>query len=437
MDTDDLMKKARQGLLRDFKFKFGSLEVETNGSVEDNTAALASIGAIPRDAWIEASKRLGSQPSEVATTPLSQAITDHVADLTRRRLAQDTITESKHSLRLLLGISGDIALGKVQAPQIRAFWDAVRWWPANATVKPEYRGLSVLEIVERGKAENVPDPSVHTYNKHQQRLGVFFNGLVESGTLSRSPLKGLGPEIDTSMEMETGRPFTDFELGQIFDPLRFLPWAETPHRWWGSMLGLYTGARVNEVAQLYVADVKEVNGVRGVFFWKGRRNQKIKTKSSIRFVPLAPPLLDAGFMDFVKDAEQSGHPRLFPHLPAGTKADGTPNGLGYGRQLSRQFAKYVHDFGIEKGVAFHSFRHTLATALTEADVDVSIIAKLTGHAKKMDVPVLETHYIHIADTKTLPERVAALARFEPCVVLPRYVRGQFSESLAHSDDLHP
>lgn len=382
---------------------------------------------------------LEASPAEAKPTGplLSVEIANHLADLERRQLATDTITESRHTLRILQGVIGDVPVDQIKAAQIRAFWDGVRWWPANATVKPAYRGLSVPEIIERGKAEGVPMPSAHTLNKHRQRLGVFFTALVDTDLILKSPMKGLGPEIDTSTELETGRPFTPDELRQIFDPVGFRLWAEeSPHRWWGPMLGLYTGARVNEIAQLYVDDVRQVEGVWGLFFWKNARNQKIKTKSSIRFVPLAQPLIDAGFLKFVEDMRQTKHPRLFPHLPAGTKATGKPNGTGYGRQLSRQFSAYLKTFEIEKGVAFHAFRHTLSTALAEASVDTGVIAKITGHASRQQVPTLETHYIHIADTKTLPDRVGALSQFKPKLVLQNYKEQQFAESLKRPQDLH-
>lgn len=61
----------------------------------------------------------------------------------------------------------------------------------------------------------------------------------------------------------------------------------------------------------------------------------------------------------VEDMKATGHPRLFLHLPAGTGKDGEPNGLEYGCQLSRQFAAYLKPFKIEKGAAFHAFRHTV------------------------------------------------------------------------------
>lgn len=377
------------------------------------------------------------EDAELAAGNLAEEIERHIAWLQRRKLSPDTITESRHSLRLLLGVCGDVPLSKIKRNQILAFWDAVRWLPSRASVRPEYRDLSFDEAVAKGRAQNVSEPADATFDKHHQRLGVFFNTLVKQDGLRRSPLFPY-PGRDTSKDMATGRPFSDEELARVFDPDGFTAWAESsPHRWWGPILGLHTGARVNEVAQLYLDDVRQIDGTWGIFFWQKGDRQKIKTQSSIRFVPLAQAVMDAGFLDFLEDMKAKGHPRLFPHLPAGTKKDGTPNGLGYGRQLSRQFGVYLDRLGIEEGVRFHAFRHTLSSALAEARVDINVIAKITGHAKSHQVPVLEKHYIHIADPKTLPERIAAVVAFAPGVALPIYTRGQFKKAFARGVTLHP
>lgn len=375
----------------------------------DNQAEVAAIGQV----------RSGPPVLPDPASPLLQdEIDGHLADLERRKLNPDTITESKHTLRIFSALTGNIPVREIKATHVRAFLDAVRWWPERATVRPQYRGMSVLEIIEAGKREKVPAPSAHTLNKHTQRLNVFFNGLVALDLMSKNPLKAIKPEIDTSTDLDTGRAFTQDELNAIFAPGNFVPWARKyPHRYWGPVLGLYTGARVNEVAQLFVDDVREINGVWGIFLWKNSRGQKIKNKASIRFVPLAQPVLDAGFLAFVEAQRAAGQERLFPELPAGTRRDGTPNGKGYGKQLSKQFAAYTKKLGIEKGVAFHSFRHTLATRLAEAGVSQQDTALITGHAVNTQVPTLAKHYIHIADTATLPKRVETLANFDAGVQL--------------------
>ncbi len=417
---------------------FGTVQTTGREDTLDFIEAMKAADEMVAKAWAATTPTPAATPTTPTTPMLSVEIKRHIKALKTRRLAKDTITESKHALRLLLGVVGDVPVGQIKRDQILAFWDAVRWWPANASVKPQYRDLTVMEIVAQVQAEDVAPPSDYTISKHRQRLGVFFNSLVKEDVLVKAPYLGQQDDPDRSTDANTGRPFTDAELAQIFDPTHFVPWASKyPHRWWGPILGLYTGARVNEIAQLYIDDVKQVDGVWGLFFWKHHRGQKIKTQSSIRFVPLAQPVLDAGFLQFVEDMKGTRHPRLFPHLPAGTGKDGEPNGLGYRRQLSRQFAAYLKQFEIEKGTAFHAFRHTLSTKLAEAKVPVATIAMITGHARKQEVPVLEAHYIHIADVKTLLERVAALSKFEAPIIVNCYTSGSFCAGLADTAALHP
>lgn len=419
------------------RVNLGDVSVKGRQDTEDFIRTVQALLDAPSNAAAPIPAPAPAAAPDEPVPRLAAEIEGHLADLERRKLNPDTITESRHTLRIFLALTGDIRVRDIKATHVRAFLDAVRWWPERATVRPQYRGLSVVEIIEAGKREQVPAPSAHTLNKHQSRLGVFLNGLVNLDLLSKNPLKAIKPEIDTSTDLDTGRPFTTDELQAMFEPSRFKAWANSPHRWWGPMIGLYTGARVTEVAQLYVEDVREVDGVWGLFFWKNTRGQKIKNKSSIRFVPLAQPLLDAGFPRFVEDMRKTGHPRLFPHLPAGTKKDGTPNGKGYGRQLSRQFGAYVKTVGVEKGTGFHSFRHTLSTALAEQGVSERDIALITGHAVNSQVPTLAKHYIHIADTSTLPRRVEVLRAFEPGPALPRYRAGQFEDLLTGPSQIHP
>lgn len=412
-------------------------EIQVNGPQDTEEFirfARSLIEAQPQAMAAPSSVPVASEPSPL----LSEAIKDHLSDMARRQLKPDTISESRHSLRLFLAITTDIHVREIKVDHLRKFLDEVRWWPSLAGVKPQFRGMSELEILDWGKANNIPEPSAHARNKHTQKLGAFLNDLVGMDQLNKNPLIGLKADIDTSTDPETGRPFTPDELAAMFEPGKFREWAGAlPHRWWGPMLGLYSGARVNEVAQIYLDDVQKVAGVWGVFLWKKTRGQKIKNKSSIRFLPLAKPLLDAGFLDFVEDMKATGHPRLFPHLPMGTKEDGTPNGKGYGVQLSKQFGAYAKTFGIEKGTGFHAFRHTISTALAEQGVSSPDIALLTGHAIQGQVPTLEKHYIHIAQTATLPKRVKTLAKFKPPVLLIKYQRGQFADALGKRAQLHP
>lgn len=195
---------------------------------------------------------------------------------------------------------------------------------------------------------------------------------------------------------------------------KFLPWSEErPDRYWGVLLAAGTGARVNELGQLYADDVAEVNGIWGIHIRAGRRDQKLKNANSLRFIPLHPRLLEAGFLAYVEDVAQSGHERLFPHLPWNKKA-------GYGDALGDQFRAYLTSLKMmTPGMGFHSFRHTASTRLHYAGVLSSIIAAITGH--KVHLPGELGTYV---DTPTLQARAAAVASLPVPTTLPLYQAGQ-------------
>ncbi|MET4728566.1 integrase [Lysobacter enzymogenes] len=369
-----------------------------------------------------------SPPAVASAEPkLSKAIETYLADLEAAKRDRKTIIESRHSLRILLGVIGDVPSSTLSQDHARTFFDAVRHWPSNATKRPEYRDLDVAQVVALSKTNAEPEPAAHTINKHRQRLSAFVQSLLAARVLAHNPLKGIVwmTEHAADADVETGRAFTTEELQAIFDKDAFGAWAKKyPHRFWGPILGLYSGARVTEIAQLYAADIETIDGVPGFHITRRFDGQKIKNKQSKRFVPLAKPVIDAGFLDYVAEVRQAGHERLFPHLPNST-------GLGFGRQLSRQFSTYIKKRGVaDSGVGFHAFRHTFATLLDKAGESMEAISRLTGHWDGQQAPsTLGKFYIH---RETIPLRVATLAKFAPGVAVPNYTRGQFAKSLTAS-----
>lgn len=354
---------------------------------------------------------------------LSQAIADHLADLTNAKRAPKTVMESRHTLRLLRSAVGsDIPVSQLSQAHARAALDMARHWPANASVRKEYKNLTPMEVVALSKKNGEPTPADHTIKKHRQRLSVFFNALLEGKHLVVNPLKGI-PDINAKNEEETGRPFTDDELRAIFDESRLAAWGATePHQFWPPILGLYSGARVSEIAQLYVGDIERVDGVWGFHINERYPGQKVKGKNSRRFVPLAAPVLATGFLDYVERVRELGHERLFPDLPNAT-------GLGFGRKVSKDFSRYIKGQAkvVEDGLGFHAFRHTFVTTLERLGVPLSRIGAITGHAG--GGTVIERFYVQ---RQTLPERVETLSKFAPPVTLPKYRPGQFDASLKNS-----
>ncbi|MCX0421744.1 site-specific integrase [Aeromonas veronii] len=131
------------------------------------------------------------------------------------------------------------------------------------------------------------------------------------------------------------------------------------------LLGLFTGCRANELAQLYTSDVVEIEGVWSILIQAIKADQKLKTKNASRIVPVHSELIRAGFIEFMKGR---GHDcRLFPEFKY-SPVDG----------CSKAFVQW---FIQHKPVAktYHEIRHSFATQLRKHDVSLNIAAQLLGH----------------------------------------------------------
>jgi integrase len=104
--------------------------------------------------------------------------------------------------------------------------------------------------------------------------------------------------------------------------------------------------------------------------------------------------------------------RFFAELIAGKAADGvafTKKGGGsWGRNhASRPLSDACHAAKIDPPISFHDLRHTYASLLAQAGVDVLKISKLLGHA---DTRITTRRYAHLSD-KALADAVEKLPDF--------------------------
>ncbi|WP_434405773.1 DUF6538 domain-containing protein [Sphingobium sp. DN12] len=156
--------------------------------------------------------------------------------------------------------------------------------------------------------------------------------------------------------------------------------------YWLPVLALFTGARMKELGQLRVGDIKQAdypdadNKMRscwGLHFVADTDDNgqvtRLKNAESERFVPLHPELERLGFLKYVKGlTDKKG--RIFPELKAGA----------YGRQSAKWgewYGRYVDsDTGItDRRITFHSFRHTFKDYCRLASIEEPLANRLMGH----------------------------------------------------------
>jgi integrase len=159
--------------------------------------------------------------------------------------------------------------------------------------------------------------------------------------------------------------------------------------YWLPLLALFTGARLEEIGQLRVADVQsktyadEDGKTRSGWFLhitettdEAGQENRLKNAASERLVPVHPELLRLGFVAYVqKLTDQQG--RVFPDL--------APN--IYGRLTAKWgewFGPYMRTVcGItDRRKVFHSFRHTFKDYTRRAKIAEGVQRQLMGHAGK-------------------------------------------------------
>ncbi|KRB10294.1 site-specific integrase [Lysobacter sp. Root690] len=382
---------------------------------------------------------------------LSLEIRDHLSQMTRKGLNPKTVEVTTRTLKLLQLTCGDIPVTRINYQHIHLLWEVLRWAPPGLTLRADFDTFTPEHCIELGKAAGVPAQAPATFERHRRFLVSFFNQLVRMGVIPQSPMAAFG-EIKRDLAVDPGRSerlFDDEELQRIFSPESFVKWARNhPHRWWAPMIGLYTGARINEVCQLKLADIIDECGVWCIAIRKtvdpdlahketGRSRQSLKGKAAVRTLPIPQPLLNAGFLDFVDDIRGCGHPRLFPHLSAGVNRKTGETNAHYSAGVVKQFSGYLKSLGFPKGVGFHAFRHTLATDLHHQGVPDDDIALLTGHSVSKRVPVLHDAYFHKKPMLARKKQIAAFERYRPLVTIPVYQKGQFKKKLADPSKFYP
>src|SRR3954471_14750609 len=97
-------------------------------------------------------------------------------------------------------------------------------------------------------------------------------------------------------------PFRDEEARMILEKARGLEGADR----WIPWLLAFTGARVEEVAQALVADVREKDGIGYLGINAERAGKSLKNAASARRVPLRPALVKEAFLTYVTGLSRDG-----------------------------------------------------------------------------------------------------------------------------------
>lgn len=317
----------------------------------------------------------GAQPSIATPKPqpkkkdskLSDCIELFMTAKTVDRVSPKALARYRSRLELLLRITKDKGINSFTRDDALSFKHQLVQLPPNINNNPRYKGKTIKQIIAFGDTAI----GVHTINDTLKVVSGFFDWLVLNEKTDKNPFTKLQvrKEIKASEERKV---FTRSDLKKLFtiEPYKTTP-KEAWH-YWLPLLGLYTGARINELCQLYTDNIKQVDGIWCISINADRPDQKLKTKSSFRTIPIHSKLIELGFIDYVNRLPLG---LVFPtlkYLPED----------GYGKYPSKWFS-FQRDKVLNKDErykkTFHSLRHTVANELKQMGVEYSPASYLLGH----------------------------------------------------------
>jgi integrase len=346
--------------------------------------------------WVRAlqdiSARQGGEPIESPpmpdtekATPLSgrslQAAYDGWVKMQER--PRSTLLEFSRGISRFIELHGDLDVVQINRGHVRAFREAAQIVPKHRAGK--LRKMTLPELAEWSRQHpDVERISPATVNKWLTCLQAVVNWARDNGAIPddlvwADPVSNMRlPEAKPNRQ-----PWEPNELSLLFQSPVFTEGlrpegGKGEAAFWLPLLALYSGARLSELAPLTVDDIK-IDAQSGVRFMTviedATVGRSVKTKTSVRAVPLHSELTRIGLMDFVENTSVASGPsgRLFPEIKPGPK--GT-----FGEVWSKWFGRYKRSIGMDNtNSVFHSFRHGFKDALRAAQVSEDINDALTGH----------------------------------------------------------
>ena len=295
-----------------------------------------------------------------------------------------TIKAKEVTHRLLVEILGDLPVNALTKTKGRELKETLLKLPSN--MKQRYPNKAIRELDLNSILEN-ERLSVATINKHLSKLVAYINWAIKQGYYEGdNPFEGL--QLNDSVKDDQKRnPFSQAQLQAIFSAPIFTGCKDATdkgrniagnkiikdHKYWIPLIALYTGARLQEICQLYVSDIKQVHNIWVFDINDNGQDKRLKNASSKRYVPIHPELIKQGILEYRKKLENTGVERMFHKLSRAS--DGT-----YSSNFSKSFNYFLTCFDIKDDkTSFHSFRHNFIDAMRNTDVHAEVRQALVGH----------------------------------------------------------
>lgn len=283
-------------------------------------------------------------------------------------LAEKTRTSYKAKTGVLLKFLGDELVSAYGRESMLRLRKRLEKLPKHACLSENFDETPVEELL-KGGGRPLAERTVLSYLSFAS--SVFGYCADELRWLAHSPCPAW--RKSKALQRDTGwKAFSPGDLNRMFTSRYYSnPKVRIakPHNFWIPLIGPLSGMRIDEICQLYKADIRRIGDI-WCFDVNDALDKKLKGESSRRIIPVHPILIELGFLDYVDSVTTK---RLWPRLKRGKN--------GYSHDFSKSINKHIdRHVTVDPKIVFHSFRDTFSESLTAAGVDESLIGRILGHA---------------------------------------------------------
>ena len=228
------------------------------------------------------------------------------------------------------------------------------------------RRMTVADVRTYKEARLSEGRNVGTVADEVLAAHSVFKWAVQNQLLPSNPFTGMAPR-STKRASGEGKGYTDVEAAQLLQAAR----NETGWKRWLPWLLCFSGARISELAELRVKDIRREAGV-WILDIAPTETRAGKTPSFQRMLPIHPALVAEGFLAYATKLPEGGP--LFPDLK--------PDREGSRRTTATtNFGRWVRGRGGlagSKKQPSHGFRHRMEDQLRRARVQPEVFDAITG-----------------------------------------------------------
>lgn len=278
-------------------------------------------------------------------------------------LSSRTLQEWATAVRRFTSLHGDRPITKITRNHIDQFYQALCRLPS----RPGHAisELAIEDQIKWAESQNRPLLSPASVAKNITAIKSILDFAFKQTSLIpdelrmawQNPCDGFVGRGKRRKRKER-KPFEPEHIRTLFDPVSYSRATRyQPARFWIPLILHYTGARLNEIAQISLSDVENLAETMSLRITDEHDpavpddNRTIKNESSRRSIPIHDDLIQIGLGDYVERLKAAGHIRLFPELPhdqAGERASA----------VSKWFGRYRTSCGFTDDYVLHSLRHS-------------------------------------------------------------------------------